>query len=125
MSLEVIRSKLDPMYSDHYKDVNSFINDARLIFRNVYLFYRVSNGKVTTSNHKIKKQNSHFRIPHSRRIQRSTPAYDIWTNFSNSNWLNGCPNTAVRVIIQQISSMSKTSILERAPKEFVPMTMCQ
>lgn len=42
MSLEVIRSKLDPMYSDHYKDIHTFINDVRLIFRNVYLFYRVS-----------------------------------------------------------------------------------
>ena len=42
MALEVIRSKLDPLNLECYKDIQSFINDVKQIFKNVYLFYRVS-----------------------------------------------------------------------------------
>lgn len=41
MSLEMIRMRLDNTSNTHYKDVISFVNDVRQIFKNVYLFYRV------------------------------------------------------------------------------------
>lgn len=126
MSLEIIRSKLDPMYNDHYKDVNAFINDVRLIFRNVYLFYRVSIAMF----HRLKSTSliRHISGRHYRKTQRSMLAYAIWMNFSNSNWENGCHSTAGQVIIQQIWPISSKSLiftLERAPKGFVPMKMYQ
>ncbi|KAM7363168.1 tripartite motif-containing protein bonus isoform 6-T6 [Cochliomyia hominivorax] len=43
MSLDVIRTRLDPSSPNHYKDISSFIADVRLIFKNTYLFYQVSN----------------------------------------------------------------------------------
>lgn len=42
ITLDIIRSKLDPINPDRYRDVSSFIDDIRLLFENVYLFYRVS-----------------------------------------------------------------------------------
>lgn len=42
MSLDVIRSRLDPTSPNHYKDIAGFVSDVRLIFKNTYLFYQVS-----------------------------------------------------------------------------------
>lgn len=42
MSLDVIRTRLDPSSPNHYKDIASFISDVRLIFKNTYLFYQVN-----------------------------------------------------------------------------------
>lgn len=44
ITLDIIRSKLDPINPERYRDVSSFIDDVRLLFENVYLFYRVSFG---------------------------------------------------------------------------------
>lgn len=41
ISLDIIRSRLDQGHPDRYRDVQSFINDIRLMFNNVYLFYQV------------------------------------------------------------------------------------
>lgn len=41
ISLDIIRSRLDQGHSDRYRDVQSFIDDVRLMFNNVYLFYQV------------------------------------------------------------------------------------
>ena len=41
MSLDVIRTRLDPSSPNHYKDVRTFVADVRLIFKNVYLFHQV------------------------------------------------------------------------------------
>lgn len=40
MSLDVIRTRLDPSSPNHYKDVSTFVSDVRLLFKNVYLFYQ-------------------------------------------------------------------------------------
>lgn len=40
MSLDVIRTKLDPTTANAYKDVMQFISDVRLLFKNVFLFYQ-------------------------------------------------------------------------------------
>ncbi|XP_012161242.1 transcription intermediary factor 1-beta isoform X5 [Ceratitis capitata] len=42
MSLDVIRSRLDPTSPNHYKDIAGFVSDVRLIFKNTYLFYQDS-----------------------------------------------------------------------------------
>lgn len=42
MSLDVIRTRLDPSSPNHYKDIAGFVSDVRLIFKNTYLFYQVS-----------------------------------------------------------------------------------
>lgn len=42
MSLDVIRTRLDPASPNHYKDIAGFVSDVRLIFKNTYLFYQVS-----------------------------------------------------------------------------------
>ena len=49
MSLDVIRTRLDPSSPNHYKDISSFIADVRLIFKNTYLFYQVSNMVINFS----------------------------------------------------------------------------
>lgn len=41
ITLDIIRSRLDQGHSDRYRDVQSFINDIRLMFNHVYLFYQV------------------------------------------------------------------------------------
>lgn len=41
MSLDVIRTRLDPSSPNHYKDIAGFVSDVRLIFNNTYLFYQV------------------------------------------------------------------------------------
>lgn len=41
MSLDVIRTRLDPSSPNHYKDIAGFVSDVRLIFSNTYLFYQV------------------------------------------------------------------------------------
>lgn len=41
MTLDMIRSKVDPNSPSRYTDVESFISDVRLMFNNAYLFYRV------------------------------------------------------------------------------------
>eukprot|EP00099_Drosophila_melanogaster_P003761 NP_001163665.1 bonus, isoform B [Drosophila melanogaster] len=40
MSLDVIRTRLDPSSPNHYKDIAGFVSDVRLIFSNTYLFYQ-------------------------------------------------------------------------------------
>lgn len=40
MSLDVIRTRLDPSSPNHYKEISGFIADVRLIFKNTYLFYQ-------------------------------------------------------------------------------------
>ncbi|XP_068155302.1 E3 ubiquitin-protein ligase TRIM33 isoform X1 [Drosophila tropicalis] len=40
MSLDVIRTRLDPSSPNHYKDIAGFVTDVRLIFSNTYLFYQ-------------------------------------------------------------------------------------
>ncbi|XP_067615834.1 E3 ubiquitin-protein ligase TRIM33 isoform X3 [Eurosta solidaginis] len=42
MSLDVIRTRLDPSSPNHYKDIAGFVSDVRLIFKNTYLFCQVS-----------------------------------------------------------------------------------
>ncbi|XP_030369843.1 transcription intermediary factor 1-alpha isoform X2 [Scaptodrosophila lebanonensis] len=42
MSLDVIRTRLDPSSPNHYKDIAGFVSDVRLIFKNTYLFYQDS-----------------------------------------------------------------------------------
>ncbi|XP_051863941.1 E3 ubiquitin-protein ligase TRIM33 isoform X2 [Drosophila albomicans] len=42
MSLDVIRTRLDPSSPNHYKDIAGFVADVRLIFKNTYLFYQDS-----------------------------------------------------------------------------------
>ncbi|KAL5288962.1 TRIM24 family protein [Megaselia abdita] len=40
ITLDVVRTKLDPRNPNHYKDISSFISDVRLIFKNAILFYQ-------------------------------------------------------------------------------------
>lgn len=54
MSLEIIRSKMDINNPEHYKDVPTFINDVRQIFKNVYLFYR-EDSKVYAHSRYLEK----------------------------------------------------------------------
>lgn len=42
--LEEIRRKLDENNSNHYRDIQSFVNDVRLIFKNSLLYHNVSLG---------------------------------------------------------------------------------
>ncbi|XP_017849523.1 transcription intermediary factor 1-alpha isoform X2 [Drosophila busckii] len=42
MSLDVIRTRLDPSSPNHYKEIAGFVADVRLIFKNTYLFYQDS-----------------------------------------------------------------------------------
>ena len=42
LSLNCIREKLDPNHMHHYQNVQSFIDDCRLLFDNAYLYYTVS-----------------------------------------------------------------------------------
>lgn len=46
MSLDVIRTRLDPSSPNHYKDIAGFVSDVRLIFKNTYLFYQVSESCI-------------------------------------------------------------------------------
>lgn len=41
MSLEMIRAKIDLSNPEHYNDVQTFLNDVKLLFKNVYLYYQV------------------------------------------------------------------------------------
>lgn len=50
ITLDIIRAKLDPINSDRYKDIKSFVEDVKLMFNNVYLFYRVSNSIYWTKS---------------------------------------------------------------------------
>ncbi|CAD7092367.1 unnamed protein product [Hermetia illucens] len=40
MSLDVIRTRLDPSSPNHYKDIATFVADVRLLFKNVYLYFQ-------------------------------------------------------------------------------------
>ncbi|XP_037945595.1 E3 ubiquitin-protein ligase TRIM33 isoform X2 [Teleopsis dalmanni] len=40
MSLDVVRTRLDPSSPNHYKECSAFIADVRLIFKNTFLFYQ-------------------------------------------------------------------------------------
>ncbi|KAL9890329.1 tripartite motif-containing protein bonus isoform 4-T4 [Glossina fuscipes fuscipes] len=51
MSLDVIRTRLDPSSPNHYKDIASFISDVRLIFRNTYLFYQEDSKTYTNAKY--------------------------------------------------------------------------
>lgn len=43
ITLDMIRAKLDPQNTDKYDDIDSFIDDVKMMINNVYLFHRVSN----------------------------------------------------------------------------------
>ncbi|KNC27055.1 hypothetical protein FF38_10786 [Lucilia cuprina] len=51
MSLDVIRTRLDPSSQNHYKDISSFIADVRLIFKNTYLFYQEDSKTYTNAKY--------------------------------------------------------------------------
>ncbi|XP_004535648.1 transcription intermediary factor 1-alpha isoform X3 [Ceratitis capitata] len=51
MSLDVIRSRLDPTSPNHYKDIAGFVSDVRLIFKNTYLFYQEDSKTFTNAKY--------------------------------------------------------------------------
>jgi hypothetical protein len=42
MSLDIIKKRLEPTHPDSYKDIQQFIDNVRLIFKNAYAFNPVS-----------------------------------------------------------------------------------
>ncbi|XP_055378936.1 E3 ubiquitin-protein ligase TRIM33 [Condylostylus longicornis] len=51
ISLDEIRSRLDPHKPNHYKDIGSFVRDVRLLFKNVHLFYQEDSKTFTKARY--------------------------------------------------------------------------
>ncbi|XP_014089165.1 E3 ubiquitin-protein ligase TRIM33 isoform X2 [Bactrocera oleae] len=81
MSLDVIRTRLDPTSPNHYKDIAGFVSDVRLIFKNTYLFYQDS--KTFTN---AKYLENFF----EEQLSKWLPNFASKTN---SNTTNGSANT--------------------------------
>ncbi|XP_017484474.1 PREDICTED: E3 ubiquitin-protein ligase TRIM33 isoform X4 [Rhagoletis zephyria] len=82
MSLDVIRTRLDPSSPNHYKDIAGFVSDVRLIFKNTYLFYQEDSKTFTNA----KYLENFF----EEQLAKWLPNF---ANKSHSNALNGNVNT--------------------------------
>ncbi|XP_058974109.1 E3 ubiquitin-protein ligase TRIM33 isoform X1 [Musca domestica] len=90
MSLDVIRTRLDPSSPNHYKDIASFIADVRLIFKNTYLFYQVSNMEDSKTYTNAKYLENFF----EEQLHKWLPSYANKNhNNNNSNVLLTNPLT--------------------------------
>ena len=105
ITLDIIRSKLDPINPDRYRDVPSFIDDVRLLFDNVYLFYRVSLNSWWTQSSKRLTKFSFFISKFSlisifffiffdhRRTRKFIKMPNFWINSSMSVCRSFCQTT--------------------------------
>lgn len=89
ITLDIIRSRLDQGHSDRYRDVQSFINDIRLMFKHVYLFYQVYFGTHDPQHDLLSPELKlvFFCLFYSK-IQKSSKPLHIWRSSSMNNWQN-------------------------------------
>lgn len=95
ITLDMIRAKLDPQHAHKYEDINTFIDDVKLMITNVFLFYQVSTQFDMTVEHiKFTKVNSvqTTTTTKTRRTRKPLRTPVTWSNSSTNNWPNGCLN---------------------------------
>lgn len=81
MSLDVIRTRLDPSSPNHYKDIKTFVNDVRLIFKNVCLFYQEDSATYTKGRY----LESFFDEQLAKWLPKYSTASEMMNNNNNSN----------------------------------------